>query len=259
MSNVVPIRRTPKVAEPEKVSAMVVAGSGGASTTTTTFGLATALRLGTGKDITAVDSTSDGGNLLSRTRFRAVDPSRSIDSLSARMAETTSGMVVVGSSHHGHSADPMMVDLLLEGRASARVHDVGTALRSPRLTPLIQSGAALVVVAPARSEPLSRMREAMNWLKSTFGPDTLGETIVVVSHQMPTSPVELAPIRAALAPQIAGFVEVPFDPVLARPGVIDHRRLSTATIDAWTDALDVLGTLSPQSDTRRDGKTGELA
>ncbi|WP_072691484.1 hypothetical protein [Rhodococcus marinonascens] len=256
MNNVVvPLRRVPKIADPEKVSAMVVAGSGGASTTTTAFGLATALRLGTGEEVTAVDSTTDGGNLLARSRFRAIDPARSIEGLSSRMAETSSGMVVVGSSHQDRPTDPAMVDLLLESRNSARVYDVGTALRSQRLAPLIESGAVLVVVAPARSEPLSRMREAMTWLIATYGADTLEETIVVVSHQMPTSPVDLAPIRDALTPRVAGFVEIPFDPELARPGVLDHRRLSAATLDAWTDALDVLGTRVPPTADRFDAET----
>lgn len=259
MSNVVPIRRAPKVAEPEKVSAMVVAGSGGASTTTTTFGLATALRLGTGKDVTAVDSTSDGGNLLDRSRFRAVNASRSIDVFGTHMAETSSGMLVVGRSPVGQGQDPALVDLLLQSRKTARVYDVGTALRSQRLAPLITSGAALVVVAPARAEPLSRMREAMKWLMATYGADTLEDAIVVISHQMPKSPIELAPIRAALTPQIAGFIEVPFDPALARPGVIDHRKLAASTLDAWTDALDVLGSLKAPDATQKSDQKGRMA
>ncbi|NKS10442.1 hypothetical protein GS580_05660 [Rhodococcus hoagii] len=66
------------MAQPEKVSAVVVAGSGGAAATTTAFGLATALRLGTGKEVSAVDATSDGGNCFPH-RYRgrrrgALDP-----------------------------------------------------------------------------------------------------------------------------------------------------------------------------------------
>lgn len=259
MSNVVSIRRTPSIPAPEKVAAMVVAGSGGASTTTTAFGLATALRLGTGKDVTAVDSTTDGGNLLARVGVGAVSPARSIDGLSSRMAVTSSGMVVLGADDHGQTTDPAMVEMLLASRQTARIYDVGTALRSPRLAPLLQTGAALVVVAPARSEPLSRMRSAMQWLMSTYGQSTLEDTIVLISHQMPNSPVDLAPIRDALEPRIAGFVEVPFDPELARPGIIDHRRLSIATIDAWTDALDVLGSLTDRPSAETSRNAGERA
>lgn len=259
MNNVVSIRRAPSIAEPAKVAALVVAGSGGAAATTTTYGLATALRLGTGKDVTAVDSTTDGGNLFTRVGVGAVGPARSIDGLNSRMAVTSSGMVVVGSGDYGQTTDPAMVDMLLSSRDTARFYDVGTALRSPRLAPLLQSGAALVVVAPARSEPLSRMRSAMQWLSSTYGHGILEDTIVLVSHQMPNSPVDLAPIRDALEPRIAGFVEVPFDPELARPGIIDHRRLSSATIDAWTDALDVLGSLASASSVETSHSTGELA
>lgn len=259
MSNVVPIRRTPKVAEPQKVAAMVVAGSGGASATTTAFGLATALRLGTGENVTAVDSTSDGGNLLSRARFRAVSPARSIDGLHSHMAETTSGMVVVGSAPSGQTSDPAMVDLLLQSRGSARIYDVGTALRSPRLAPLIESGATIVVVCPPRAEPLSRMRSAMQWLRATYGPTVLGEVIVVISHQTPDALVDLSPVRDALSATAAGFLEVPFDPVLARPGALDHRSLAASTIDAWIDVLDVLGPLTPAVSIQQDEQTGAQA
>ncbi len=187
MNNVVSLRRVPKVAEPEQVSAVVVAGSGGAAATTTAFGLATALRLGTGKEVSAVDATSDGGNLLSRTGIGAVDAARSIRQFQAHMALTSAGVVVVGNGG-GQPSDAAIVDELLAARHSARIHDVGTALRSPRLAPLLRSGAALVVVASARVEPLSRMRDALTWVMSTYGAEVLGRTIVVVSHQMPDAP-----------------------------------------------------------------------
>ncbi|TBV84294.1 hypothetical protein, partial [Lysinibacillus sp. OL1] len=116
-----------------------------------------------------------------------------------------------------------------------------------------------VVVAPARTEPLSRMREAMKWLMATYGAATLEDTIVVISHQMPRSPVNLAPIKAALTPQIAGYVEVPFDPALARPGVIDHRELAASTLDAWTDALDVLGSLKAPATAENSDQKGKMA
>lgn len=257
MSNVVSLRRVPNMPEPERVSAVVVAGSGGAATTTTAYGLATALRLGTGNEVSAVDATSDGGNLLSRTGFEVVDPTRSIRQFESRMALTSAGVVVVGGSD-GQPSDPAIVDELLAARHSARVHDVGTALRSPRLAPLIRSGAALVMVAPARSEPLSRMRDALTWVMSAYGARVLGEAIVVVSHQMPDAPVDLGPIRDALSPRVAGFVEVPFDTALAQPGVLDHRRLAPSTLDAWTDALDVIGGLLSAPD-GRSGAGSELA
>ncbi|MDH6679666.1 hypothetical protein M2284_003890 [Rhodococcus sp. LBL1] len=257
MSNVVSLRRVPNMPEPERVSAVVVAGSGGAATTTTAYGLATALRLGTGKEVSAVDATSDGGNLLSRTGFEIVDQARSIRQFESRMALTSAGVVVVGGSE-GQPSDPAIVDELLAARHSARVHDVGTALRSPRLAPLIRSGAALVMVAPARSEPLSRMRDALTWVMSAYGAQVLSEAIVVVSHQMPDAPVDLGPIRDALSPRIAGFVEVPFDAALAQPGVLDHRRLAPSTIDSWTDALDVIGGLLSRAD-GRSGAGSELA
>ncbi|PTR28963.1 MinD-like ATPase involved in chromosome partitioning or flagellar assembly [Rhodococcus sp. OK519] len=257
MNNVVALRRVPKVAEPERVSAVVVAGSGGAATTTTAFGLATALRLGTGKEVSAVDATSDSGNLLSRTGCGMVDAARSIRQFEAHMALTSAGVVVVGNGG-GRLGDPAIVDELLAARHSARIHDVGTALRSPRLAPLLRSNAALVIVTPARSEPLSRMRDALTWVMSAYGEDVFGRTIVVVSHQMPDTPVDLAAIRAALAPRIAGFVEVPFDATLAQPGVLDHRRLAPGTLDAWTDALDVLGGLLTRP-ARPAESDGELA
>lgn len=239
MNNVVSIRRTPKIAQPHRLSTMVVAGSGGAAATTTAYGLATVLRLGTGCEVSAVDATTDGGNLLTRTGHTAVDANHAIGQLESRMALTSAGVVVVGSGTASES--PAMVDELLSGRRSARIHDVGTSLRSLRLTPLITSGAVLVVVCSARAEPLSRMRDAMSWLSATYGPDVLAETAVVISHQTPRSLVDLAPIRGALSCRIAGFVEVPFDPALARPGRLDHRHLAASTRDAWTDVLDIVG------------------
>lgn len=255
MTNVVVLRRTPKVSEPEQVSAIIVAGSGGAASTTTTYGLATALRLGTNAEVAAVDGTSDGGNLLGRTGTAAIDNARTIRQLSSRMAVSSAGVVVVGQ---GDTSDPALVDGLLAGRSLARFHDVGPAYRSRRLGPLIESGAGIVVAAPARSEPLSRMRAALQWLTSTYGQVVLARTIVMISHQMPDSYVDLSPVRTALRPLIAGFVEVPFDVALAQPGSLDHRQLSTGSVDAWTDALDALGRLSAHTG-GKNTKTGELA
>lgn len=255
MTNVVALRRTPKVDDPERVSAIVVAGSGGAASTTTTYGLATALRLGSGADVAAIDGTSDGGNLLDRTAVGAVDGARAIRQLGSRMAVSSAGVVVVG---HGDTSDPALVDGLLSDRHLARFHDVGPALRSRRLRPLIEAGAGIVIVAPARSEPLSRMRDGLGWLMNTYGADTLSRTIVAISHQMPETLLDLAPIRDALAPRTAGFVEVPFDAALAQPGRLDHRRLSAGAVDAWTDALDALGHLTAAQDST-DNATGELA
>jgi len=256
MNNVVAFRRSPKIEQPEQVSAIVVAGSGGAAATTTCFGLATALRLGTDVQVAAIDGTFGGGNLLDRVGVEPIDPSRAIRQLGSRMALSTAGAVVVG---HGESSDSVLVDSLLADRHLARIHDVGTALRSRRLAPLIEAGAAIVVVAPARSEPLSRMRNGLEWLMRTYGPDVLSRTVVSISHQLPQRLVDLTPIREALTPLTAGFVEVPFDASLARPGTVDHRHLSVASIDAWTDVLDALGRIEAgHHDTDRAG-TEELA
>ena len=254
MTNVVALRRTPRIDEPKHVSAIVVTGSGGAASSTTTYGLATALRLGTGVDVAAIDGTSDGGNLLSRVGVGTIDSARSIRQLGSRMAVSSAGVVVVG---HGDASDSTLVDGLLADRHLARVHDVGSSLRSRRLNSLIEAGAGIVVVAPARSEPLSRMRDALEWLMRAYGRPVLSRTVVTISHQMPQHLVDLTSIREALTPLTAGFVEVPFDAALAKPGSLDHRALSAAAIDAWTDVLDALGRISTphQSNTT----TGELA
>ncbi|MGX4711832.1 hypothetical protein [Rhodococcus ruber] len=257
MNNVVAFRRSPKIEQPEHLSAIVVAGSGGAAATTTCFGLATALRLGTDVQVAAIDGTFGGGNLLDRVGVEPIDPSRAIRQLGSRMALSTAGAVVVG---HGGSSDSVLVDSLLADRHLARIHDVGTALRSRRLAPLIEAGAAIVVVAPARSEPLSRMRDGLEWLMRTYGSDVLSRTVVSISHQLPQRLVDLAPIQEALAPLTAGFVEVPFDASLARPGTVDHRHLSVASIDAWTDVLDALGRIEAgHHDTGHRAGTEELA
>jgi len=260
MNNVVALRRSPKIDHPEQVSAIVVAGSGGAAATTTCFGLATALRLGTAAEVAAIDGTSDGGNLLERVGVEPIDPTRAIRQLASRMAVSSAGAVVVG---HGEATDTVLVDSLLADRQLARIHDVGTALRSRRLAPLIEAGAGagIVIVAPPRSEPLARMRAGLEWLVTTYGRDVLARTVVSISHQMPQRLVDLAPIREHLAPLVAGFVEVPFDATLARPGTVDHRRLSVESIDAWTEVLDALGRIEA-GDRDTDGRqagAGELA
>ncbi|WP_330767008.1 hypothetical protein [Rhodococcus sp. M8-35] len=238
MNNVVAFRRSPRIDQPEHLSAIVVAGSGGAGATTTCFGLATALRLGIDADVAAIDGTFGGGNLLDRVGVGPIDSTRAIRQLGSRMAVGSAGALVVG---HGEATDTVLVDSLLADRRLARIHDVGTALRSRRLAPLLEAGAAIVIVAPPRSEPLARMRVGLEWLIGTYGRGVLARTVVAVSHQMPQRLVDLAPIREHLAPVVAGFVEVPFDASLARPGAVDHRRLSVESIDAWTDVLDALG------------------
>ncbi|CCW11024.1 hypothetical protein [Rhodococcus aetherivorans] len=257
MNNVVALRRSPKLEQPEDLSAIVVAGSGAAAATTTCFGLATALRLGLGADVAAIDGTFGGGNLLDRVGVEPIDPARAIRQLGSRMALSSAGAVVVG---HGDATDTALVDSLLADRHLARIHDVGTALRSRRLTPLLDAGAAIVIVAPARSEPLARMRDGLEWLIGTYGRGVLARTVVSISHQLPHRLVDLAPIREHLAPVVAGFVEVPFDASLARPGTVDHRCLSVASIDAWTDVLDALGRIEAgHRDTDHQAGAGEPA
>ena len=264
MTNVVALRRTPKIGQPEHLSAIVVAGAGGAAATTICFGLATALRLGLGADVAAIDGIFGGGNLLDRAGVEPIDHTRAIRQLGSRMAVSSAGAVVVG---HGDATDTALVDSLLADRHLARIHDVGTALRSRRLAPLLEAGAALVIVAPARSEPVARMRVGLEGLVGTYGRGVLARTVVSVSHQMPHRLVDLAPIREHLAPirehlapRVAGFVEVPFDAALARPGAVDHRRLSAISIDAWADVLDALGRIEAgDRDTDRRTGAGELA
>lgn len=257
MTNVVALRRTPKLDQPEHLSAIVVAGSGGAAATTTCVGLATALRLGTDVQVAAIDGTFGGGNLLDRAGVEPIDHTRAIRQLGSRMALSSTGAVVVG---HGDATDTALVDSLLADRHLARIHDVGTALRSRRLAPLIEAGAAIVVATAPRAEPLARMRSALEWLIGTYGRGVLPRTVVSISHQLPQCVVDLTPIRDALSPLVAAFVEVPFDANLARPGTVDHRRLSVASIDAWTDVLDALGRIEAgDRDTDRRTGAGELA
>jgi len=257
MNNVVAFRRSPKIEQPEHLSAVVVAGSGGAAATTTCLGLATALRLGTDAQVAAIDGTFGGGNLLDRAGVEPIDSARAIRQLGSRMALSSAGAVVVG---HGESSDSALVDSLLADRHLARIHDVGTAVRLRCLTPLIEAGAAIVVATAPRAEPLARMRSALEWLIGTHGRDVLSHTVVAISHQLPQSVVDLTPIRDALSPLVAAFVEVPFDANLARPGAVDHRHLSVATIDAWTDVLDAFGRIEvSHHDADHQTGTGELA
>ncbi len=257
MTNVVALRRSPKIDQPEHLSTIVVAGSGGAAATTTCLGLATALRLGLGADVAAIDGTFGGGNLLDRAGVEPIDSARAIRQLGSRMVLSSAGAVVVG---HGESSDSVLVDSLLADRNLARIHDVGTAVRSRRLAPLIEAGAAIVVATAPRAEPLARMRVGLEWLVGTYGRGVLPRTVVSISHQLPQCVVDLTPIRDARSPLVAAFVEVPFDATLARPGTVDHRHLSVASIDAWTDVLDAFGRIKAgHQDTDQQAGTGELA
>lgn len=243
-SRIVTLMRAPQISSPASLSAVVVAGSGGASSTTTAYGLSTALRLGTGCEVSLVDATTDGGNLLARTAAAAVTPAQRLRQFDDAMALTSAGAIVVGATEEGPVGDPALIDELLAVRGCARVYDAGTALRTARLTRLIDSGPPLVVTAPVRAEPLARLRDALKWLTATYGGDFLSETVVVLSHQAPKPMVEVSRVREALSSRTAAVVEVPFDPVLSRPGVLDHTRISRATFDAWTDVLDILGSLA---------------
>lgn len=235
--------RVPKIADPQALSALVVAGSGGAGATTTAWGLATALRLGAVCEVSLVDATSDGGNLLSRTGSSNIDDARALRQFADSMAVTSSGAVVVGADD-GPATDPALVDELLAARGTARVHDAGTTVRSQRMIRLIDSGVPLVVTAPARAEPLARLRGVLTWLTDAYSGDFLKDVVVVISHQTPSVGVDLSKIRAALAARTAGVVEVAFDPALARAGVLSHTSLSPSTLDAWCEVLDLLGPLA---------------
>ncbi|AEF43099.1 hypothetical protein [Hoyosella subflava] len=251
-SRIVTLMRSPEISNPAALSAVIVAGSGGAASTTTAFGLSTALRLGTGCEVSVVDTTSDGGNLLARTAAGTVAQSQRLRQFEDTMAVTSAGAVVFGAGEEGSLGDPALIDELLAARGSARVYDAGSAFRSPRLTRLIDSGPPLVVTAPARAEPLARLRAALKWLAATYGQDFLSETVVVLSHQAPKPMVDVSGVREALESRTAGVVEIPFDPVLARPGVLDHTRISRATFEAWTDVLDIIGRFAPVSEEKEN-------
>lgn len=263
MRNLVTLYRPPQLSRPQRLSALVIAASGGAGSTTTAYGLATALRLGAVCEVALVDATSDGGNLLARTGSGAVDQPRVLRPYADSMAVTSSGVVVVGADE-GPLPDPALADELLDTRGSARIHDAGTAMRAPRMIRLIDSGLPVVLTAPARAEPLARLRDTVRCLASAYGTEFLKEVVVVLSHQTPSVAVDLTRVRESLTARTAGVVEVPFDPALAQAGALDHARISPATLNAWTDVLDLLAPIveSPHSgdtdtnDTSTDDERG---
>ncbi|WP_155291637.1 hypothetical protein [Rhodococcoides fascians] len=240
---------------PERVSIVIGAGSGGAGATTIALGVAHTLA--ESLPVAAVDATSDGGDLFDRAAARPLPDTSITAAIPASSAASTGGIVLCGSAslstnrfgdHHfgagefdhepharradpAQSSDLMLLDSILSSRGVARVFDLGTAVDAPRAAAL-RRHALLVLAAPVRAQPLTRLRTVLDRLRWTHGREALAGTVVVLTHTVPGSVVDLAPIRAALTPLVAGLIEVPFDPVLAAPGLLDHRQIAPATAHA---------------------------
>mgnify|MGYP005991778209 CR=1 FL=1 len=250
VSAVTALRPTP-TPTPEQVSIVVGAGSGGAGATTIALGLAHTLaeRL----SVAAVDATSDGGDLFDRAAARPLTDTSITAAIPASSAASTGGIVLCGSASlpssrfddadftgpdTGHrrvdpaqSSDLLLLDSVLSSRGVARVFDLGTAVDAPRAAAL-RRRALLVLAAPVRAQPLTRLRTVLDRLRWTHGHQALAGTVVVLTHTVPGSVLDLEPIRAALTPLLAGLIEVPFDPILAAPGLLDHRQIAPPTAHA---------------------------
>ncbi|MGB7235547.1 MAG: hypothetical protein WBD41_06120 [Rhodococcus sp. (in: high G+C Gram-positive bacteria)] len=261
-SAVTPLRPTPPTLSPEQVSIVIGAGSGGAGATTIALGVAHTLaeRL----PVAAVDATSDGGDLFDRAAARPLPDTSITAAIPASSAASTGGIVLCGSAslptgsfeaHHfdaggqgdgsharrvdpAQSSDLMLLDSILSSRGVARVFDVGTAVDAPRAAAL-RRHAVLVLAAPVRAQPLTRLRTVLDRLRWTHGHEALAKTVVVLTHTVPGSVLDLEPIRVALTPLVAGVIEVPFDPVLAAPGLLDHRQIAPGTAHALQTLADL--------------------
>ncbi len=261
-SAVTPLRPTPPTPSPEQVSIVIGAGSGGAGATTIALGVAHTLaeRL----PVAAVDATSDGGDLFDRAAARPLPDTSITAAIPASSAASTGGIVLCGSASlptgsfedqhigadgvdrepHARRVDPaqssdlMLLDSILSSRGVARVFDVGTAVDAPRAAAL-RRHAVLVLAAPVRAQPLTRLRTVLDRLRWTHGHEALARTVVVLTHTVPGTVLDLEPIRAALTPLVAGVIEVPFDPVLAAPGLLDHRQIAPDTAHALQTLADL--------------------
>lgn len=237
---------------------LVVGGCGGAGTTTTTLGLAAALAEDT--PAVAVDATPAGcGDLALRGADERLLPislqswlygngSDDPAPLSDCMSRASSGIGILW-----RDAGPL--------RRRASFHTVGRAIDDAGCTPVYDGGSpiaarqirtllddpeiALVLTIPARVDAANRLRLTLEWLDDEFGEGgegqgsgIVGETTIVVSHQMPDREPGVAEhLRENLSGWVRDVREIPYDSQLARGELVTHSLLADATREAYRKLL----------------------
>lgn len=241
-------------------SILVVGGCGGAGTTTTVLGLAGELAVGERVATIAVDATPAGGDLALRGADARLAPitlqawlygngTGEPAPLEECMSRASSG---VGLLWRDAAPLRQRASFRSVGRAIADagylpIYDGGNPISARHLRSLLlDTDLALVLTIPARADAANRLRVTLEWLDDEFGDSgdepmgggIVGETTIVVSHQVPGSQ---AAVAAHLREHLSGWVrdvhEIPYDPQLARGELVTHSVLADATRDAYRKLL----------------------
>lgn len=227
---------------------LVVGGCGGGGATTTTLGLASQLaQMAPALRPVAVGASPGGSDLA----LRGADARLLPVSLQAWLAAVTNPTLVrladvtsrasSGAGLLWCEPGPLPRRLTLAsvyerliGEGLAPIIDGGGALAATALQPLLAlPGLRLVIAIPARRDAANRLRVALQWLDTTFGPALIAATTLVVTHQTPGEPA----VGQALARHYDGWVrqviEVPYDQHMAGGLTITHAVLGPDTHRAY--------------------------
>ncbi|GAA5054190.1 MinD/ParA family ATP-binding protein [Nocardia callitridis] len=245
--------------QPVQRPILVVGGCGGSGTTTTALGLAGELGAA-GTSTVAVDATMAGSDLALRGADEHLHPIN-LQSwlygagdgepapLKECMSRATSGFGLLW-----RDADPLRrratyltVARAVHDAGYTGVYDGGSPIAGRQLRPLLDDAeVALVLAIPARTDAANRLRVTLEWLDDQFG-DTeegqgtgiVGDTTIVVSHQYPDEPPQVAEhLREHLSGWVREIREIPYDPHLARGELVRHEQLAEPTRRAYRRLLD---------------------
>ncbi|MGW4356846.1 MinD/ParA family ATP-binding protein [Nocardia sp. NPDC004582] len=237
---------------------LVVGGCGGAGTTTTALGIAG--ELGAAGDRTvAVDGTFAGSDLALRGADEHLSPislqawlyGRGDDEpapLKECLSRATSGIGLLwrDPAPLRRRATYLTVARALGESGYTPVYDGGNPIASRHLRPLLEDAdIALVLAIPARVDAANRLRVTLEWLDDQFGGQgegpgdgIVGDTTIVVSHQLPGSDSRIAEhLREHLDGWVNEIVEIPYDAHLARGELVRHSELAAETRRAYRRLL----------------------
>ena len=244
--------------QPVQRPILVVGGCGGAGTTTTALGIAGELATA-GTRTVAVDATVAGSDLALRGADEHLHPI-SLQSwlygggdddpapLKECLSRATSGIGLLwrDAAPLRRRATYLTVARAVHDAGYTAVYDGGHPIAGRQLRPLLDdSDVALVLAIPARTDAANRLRVTLEWLDDQFGDSAegqgtgiVGDTTIVVSHQYPDEPAQVADhLREHLSGWVREITEIPYDPHLARGELVRHDRLAEETRRAYRRLL----------------------
>ncbi|MFB7716529.1 MULTISPECIES: MinD/ParA family protein [unclassified Nocardia] len=237
---------------------LVVGGCGGAGVTTTALGIAGEIGAA-GAQTVAVDATFAGSDLALRGADEHLSPislqswlyGRGDDEaapLKECLSRATSGIGLLwrDPAPLRRRATYLTVARAINDSGYTPVYDGGSPIASRHLRPLLEDGdIALVLAIPARVDAANRLRVTLEWLDDQFGGPgegqgggIVGDTTIVVSHQLPGSDSRIADhLREHLDGWVGDILELPYDPHLARGELVRHSDLAAETRRAYRRLL----------------------